>query len=179
MATTGNFITTYVAPGAGGLRIAARTGLRSGWPALRRGLRHQRHPPLRQPGQLPGRPGHQFRLVALQVPIGMVFDAQGGLLVSSRDGNAVDQYDSGVVVTLSAASPSPVSVQYATADGTAIGWHGLHGTDRHRYLRAGPNFAADPARDPGRSHADRQRLLQCRNCPTPRVGRPLPTATPS
>ena len=28
---------------------------------------------------------------SLQVPIGMVFDAQGGLLVSSRDGNAVDR----------------------------------------------------------------------------------------
>jgi sugar lactone lactonase YvrE len=57
---------------------------------------------------------------SLQVPIGMVFDAQGGLLVSSRDGNAVDRYDRGVTVTLSAASSTPVSVAYATADGTAI-----------------------------------------------------------
>jgi sugar lactone lactonase YvrE len=56
---------------------------------------------------------------SLQVPIGMVFDAQGGLLVSSRDGNAVYRYDRGVTVTLSAASASPVSVQYATGDGTA------------------------------------------------------------
>ncbi len=56
---------------------------------------------------------------SLNAPIGMVFNAQGALLVSSRDANAVAQYDRGVVVTLSAASPSPVSVDYATADGTA------------------------------------------------------------
>ena len=59
----------------------------------------------------------------------MIFDAQGGLLVSSRDGNAVDRYDRGVTVTLSAASTTPVSVHYATADGTAIGRHGLHGAE--------------------------------------------------
>jgi sugar lactone lactonase YvrE len=57
---------------------------------------------------------------SLQVPIGMVFNSAGALLVSSRDGNAVDQYDSGVTVTLSAASTSPVTVQYATSDGTAV-----------------------------------------------------------
>jgi hypothetical protein len=56
---------------------------------------------------------------SLQGPIGMAFDAHGGLLVSSRDGNAVGRYDRGVTVTLSAASATPVSVAYATADGTA------------------------------------------------------------
>jgi sugar lactone lactonase YvrE len=56
---------------------------------------------------------------SLQSPIGMVFDAQGGLLVTSRDGNAVYRYDRGVTVTLSAASATAVSANYATADGTA------------------------------------------------------------
>jgi DNA-binding beta-propeller fold protein YncE len=56
---------------------------------------------------------------SLSSPIGMIFDAQGDLLVSSRDTNAVDEYSSGVVVSLSSASSTPVSVNYATADGTA------------------------------------------------------------
>jgi sugar lactone lactonase YvrE len=49
----------------------------------------------------------------------MIFDAEGALLVSSRDTNAVGRYDRGVVVSLSATSSTPVSVPYATADGTA------------------------------------------------------------
>jgi DNA-binding beta-propeller fold protein YncE len=53
-------------------------------------------------------------------PYGMVFNAQGALLVTNIYTSSVDQYNSGVVVTLSAASTSPVSVQYATADGTAV-----------------------------------------------------------
>jgi sugar lactone lactonase YvrE len=56
---------------------------------------------------------------SLQTPLGIAFDSQGGLLVSSRDGNDVDRYDRGVTVTLSAASSTPVTVQYTTADGTA------------------------------------------------------------
>jgi sugar lactone lactonase YvrE len=53
-------------------------------------------------------------------PIGIVFNAQGALLVSNQYGNSIVQYNSGVVVTLSAASSSPVTVQYATSDGTAL-----------------------------------------------------------
>jgi DNA-binding beta-propeller fold protein YncE len=53
-------------------------------------------------------------------PFGMVFNAQGALLVSNGYGNSVVQCNSGVVVTLSAASTSPVTVQYATSDGTAL-----------------------------------------------------------
>jgi sugar lactone lactonase YvrE len=56
---------------------------------------------------------------SLRAPLGMTFDAKGGLLVSSRDGNAVYRYDRGVTVTLSGPSATPVSVSYATADGTA------------------------------------------------------------
>ena len=55
----------------------------------------------------------------LRGPIGMTFNSQGALLVSSRDTNTVVRYDSGVVVTLSAASPTPVSVNYQTSGGTA------------------------------------------------------------
>jgi sugar lactone lactonase YvrE len=56
---------------------------------------------------------------SLRSPIGIIFDAQGNLLVSSRDTNAIGRYDRGVTVTLTAPSTSPVSVGYATADGTA------------------------------------------------------------
>ncbi len=88
---------------------------------------------------------------SLQSPIGMVFDGQGGLLVSSRDGNAVDQYDSGEVVpTLSAASSTPVTVAYAgAADGTATaGKDYTAQTGATVTIALGPNFAANPARDP-------------------------------
>jgi sugar lactone lactonase YvrE len=53
-------------------------------------------------------------------PFGMVFNAQGALLVSNQYENSVVQYNSGVMATLSAVSTSPVTVQYATADGTAV-----------------------------------------------------------
>jgi DNA-binding beta-propeller fold protein YncE len=53
-------------------------------------------------------------------PFGMVFNAQGALLVSNQYGNSVVQYNSGVTATLSAASSSPVTVQYATSNGTAV-----------------------------------------------------------
>jgi DNA-binding beta-propeller fold protein YncE len=57
---------------------------------------------------------------SLDSPVGMILDAQGDLLVSSRDANAVDRYNHGTLVTLSAASTSPVTVQYTTSDGTAL-----------------------------------------------------------
>ena len=117
-ATTGAFITTYVAQGVGGLDIPRGIAFDQegrlyvadfGTNAIHRYDSQGNY--LDDP--VPSSAS------SIQVPIGMVFDAQGGLLVSSRDGNAVAQYDSGVVVTLSAASTTPVSVQYATADGTA------------------------------------------------------------
>jgi WD40 repeat protein len=52
-------------------------------------------------------------------PLGLAFDAQGALLISSVNNDAVVRYDRGVVVSLSAANPTPVTVDYATADGTA------------------------------------------------------------
>jgi sugar lactone lactonase YvrE len=53
-------------------------------------------------------------------PFGMVFDTQGALLASNPFTNSVVQYNNGVVVSLSAASTSPVTVQYATSDCTAL-----------------------------------------------------------
>lgn len=58
-------------------------------------------------------------VLSARVPIGLIFDAQGALLVSGRDTNNVGRYDRGVIVTLSSPSPTPVSVDYATVDGTA------------------------------------------------------------
>jgi sugar lactone lactonase YvrE len=52
-------------------------------------------------------------------PLGLAFDAQGALLISNSHSNTVVRYDRGVMVSLSAASPTPVSVNYATADGSA------------------------------------------------------------
>jgi DNA-binding beta-propeller fold protein YncE len=58
--------------------------------------------------------------VTLNKPKGMAFDAQGNLLISCNLNNTIVRYDRGVVVTLSEASSTPVSVSYATADGTAV-----------------------------------------------------------
>jgi streptogramin lyase len=57
--------------------------------------------------------------LTLSEPLGLTFDAQGALLISNSSYNAVVRYDRGVVVSLSAASSTPVSVNYATADGSA------------------------------------------------------------
>ncbi len=118
-ATSGNFITTYIAQGAGGLDIP-------------RGLAFDQEGRL-YVADFGTNAIHRYdsqgnylddpvtsSASSLQVPIGMVFNSAGALLVSSRDGNAVDQYNSGVVVTLSVASSTPVTVAYATADGTAV-----------------------------------------------------------
>ena len=55
----------------------------------------------------------------ITVPQAITFDAQGNLLICCYNNNMVARYDRGVVVTLSAASSTPVSVNYATADGSA------------------------------------------------------------
>jgi glucose/arabinose dehydrogenase len=57
---------------------------------------------------------------SLNAPVGMAFDAVGNLLLSSRINNIVVRYDRGVNVTLSAASATPVSVNYTTVDGSAL-----------------------------------------------------------
>ena len=56
----------------------------------------------------------------LSEPLGLTFDAQGALFISCTHENTVVRYDRGVVVSLSAASSTPVSVNYATADGSAL-----------------------------------------------------------
>ena len=68
---------------------------------------------------------------SLGQPYGMTFDAQGDLLISCHDPNSVVSYTRGVDVTLSAASSTPVSVNYATADGSALAgtnYYALSGT---------------------------------------------------
>jgi glucose/arabinose dehydrogenase len=68
---------------------------------------------------------------SLSKPIGMTFDAQGELLITDQDYNSVVRYANGVDVTLSAASSTPVSVNFATADGSALAgtnYYALSGT---------------------------------------------------
>jgi DNA-binding beta-propeller fold protein YncE len=57
---------------------------------------------------------------SLSKPFGLAFDAQGRLLIACKNTNSVVRYDRGVTVTLSAASSTPITVNYATADGTAL-----------------------------------------------------------
>ena len=57
---------------------------------------------------------------SLSRPVGITFDTQGNLLISSNTSNTVVRYDRGVVVSLDAPSSTAVSVNYATADGTAL-----------------------------------------------------------
>ncbi len=116
--TTGNYLNTVVAPGVGGLQNPT-------------GLAFDQDGRL-YVADLATNAIHRFDSLgnylddvvlgsasSLSSPVGMIFDAQGDLLVSSRDSNAVDEYNSGVVVTLSSASATPVTVNYATANGTA------------------------------------------------------------
>jgi sugar lactone lactonase YvrE len=57
---------------------------------------------------------------AIAKPRGMIFDAQGNLLIACLNNNTVERYDRGVAVSLSAPSSTPVSVSYTTADGSAL-----------------------------------------------------------
>jgi sugar lactone lactonase YvrE len=118
--TSGGFITTYVAQGAGGLEsprgLAFDQDGRLYVADEGTGAIHRYDS---QGNYLDDPVTSSAAASSSLVPIGMVLNAQGALLVSSRDANAVAQYDSGVVVTLSAPGPSPVTAQYATADGTA------------------------------------------------------------
>jgi sugar lactone lactonase YvrE len=58
--------------------------------------------------------------ISVLYPVGLAFDAQGRLLIAGRNSNTVVRYDRGVTATLSSASATPVSVSYATADGSAL-----------------------------------------------------------
>jgi DNA-binding beta-propeller fold protein YncE len=115
---TGNFISTYVTPGEGGLVTPRGLAFDQdgrlyvadvGTNAIHR---------YDSTGQYLDDPVASGT-TSERSPIGMIFDAQGDLLVSSRDTNTIGRYNGGTVVTLSAASATPVSVSYATADGTA------------------------------------------------------------
>jgi len=57
---------------------------------------------------------------SLNRPVGITFDTQGDLLISCNTSNTVVRYDRGVTVSLDAASATPVSVSYATSDGSAL-----------------------------------------------------------
>jgi glucose/arabinose dehydrogenase len=68
---------------------------------------------------------------SLWEPRGITFNAQGDLLITSNTANSVVSYTRGVDVTLSAASSTPVSVNFATADGSALAgtnYYALSGT---------------------------------------------------
>jgi N-acetylneuraminic acid mutarotase/sugar lactone lactonase YvrE len=116
--TTGAFISTYVAPGAGGLIDPRGLAFDQegrlyvadiGISAIHRYGNAGQY--LDDPVVI-GDP-------AVVSPVGLVFDAQGRLLIASRDSNAISRYDQGVTVTVSQASPTPVSVGYATTDNSA------------------------------------------------------------
>ncbi len=94
----------------------------------------------------------------LAKPAGMAFDSKGALLISVRDSNSVVRYDSGVVVSLSSSSSTPVSVDYATADGSATAstkyfvqtgtvTFNPGQTSRRILLAAKDNLVAEPIKD--------------------------------
>lgn len=53
--------------------------------------------------------------------LGITFDSQGALLISNGGTQSIARADRGVVLTLSAASATPITIAYTTADGTATG----------------------------------------------------------
>jgi sugar lactone lactonase YvrE len=56
----------------------------------------------------------------LSKPHGMIFDSQGALVITCADSDTIVRYDRGVSVSLSAASSMAVTVDYSTADGSAV-----------------------------------------------------------
>ncbi len=94
----------------------------------------------------------------LAKPFGMAFDSQGALLISVRDSNSIVRYDSGVIVSLSTISSTPVSVDYATVDGSASAstkYFAQAGTvtfapgqtSRRILLATKDNLVAEPSKD--------------------------------
>jgi sugar lactone lactonase YvrE len=57
---------------------------------------------------------------SLAKPLGLTFDARGSLLIACSNSSSVVRYDRGVVVSLSEASITPITVDYATSDGSAL-----------------------------------------------------------
>src|SRR5262249_2077630 len=67
----------------------------------------------------------------LAKPRGLVFDAQGNLLIPTSAYNTAVRCDRSVTVSLAAASSTPVIVDYATSDGSATAgkdYYALSGT---------------------------------------------------
>ncbi|MFO0847714.1 MAG: Calx-beta domain-containing protein [Gemmataceae bacterium] len=88
---------------------------------------------------------------------GMAFDPQGALLIANYNQDTVVRVDGGVVVSLDAASATPVSVSYATADGTATAGSNYYAqsgtvtfnpgqTSRRILLATKDNLAAEPSK---------------------------------
>ena len=124
----GQFIRTFVANGTGGLRDS-RTPLFDAQGNLYVADMHLNEV-LEYQGPNGPNPGAYIQAYVttgqgnLSAPNGMAIGPDGNLYVSSRDGNQVTRYapssQSSFDVTLSSASTSQVSVNYATANGTAV-----------------------------------------------------------
>jgi DNA-binding beta-propeller fold protein YncE len=115
---TGNFISTYVTPGEGELATPRGLAFDQDGRLYVADVGNNAIHRYDSTGQYIDDPAVSGT-TSQRSPVGMIFDGQGDLLVSSRDTNAIGRYDGGTVVTLSAASATPVSVAYGTADGTA------------------------------------------------------------
>jgi DNA-binding beta-propeller fold protein YncE len=112
--TTGAFLSTYVAAGSGGLGAPrgmafdqdGRLYVADFWTnAVHRydnAGQYLDDPVVASPN-------------SVLAPAGLALDAQGRLLITGRSSNSVARYDRGVTATLSAASATPVSVNYATS----------------------------------------------------------------
>jgi sugar lactone lactonase YvrE len=117
--TTGGFLGTYVAPGAGSLGEPRGLAFDAEGKLYVSDLNTNAVHRYDSSGQFLDDPIAGSG-TTLRGPLGMTFDAQGALLVSTKyDG--ILRYDSGVVVSLSSASPTPISVSYATVNGSATG----------------------------------------------------------
>jgi streptogramin lyase len=116
--TTGGFIDTFVPAGRGGLCAAFGMVFDADGRLDVTGPGHGVHRYDAQ-GNFIGDLLVDAVSASLSQPTGMTLDAQGGLLISC-DSNTVARYDRGVMVSLSGASGTPVSVAYATIDGSAL-----------------------------------------------------------
>jgi hypothetical protein len=118
--TNGSFLGAFVTTGSGGLAGPADLAFRGGFLYV---VSSSNNKVLRYNGATGAFVDELISDSGLFAPLGLLFDANGNVLVTSRDTNEIRRYgdssDAIFTINLSAPFPTPVSVSYATLDVSA------------------------------------------------------------
>ena len=119
----GRFLGAFVATGSGGLAGPSDFAFRGGYLYV---VSSTNSKVLRYSGTTGAFVDELVAGDGLVTPLGLLFEPNGNLLVTSRDSAEIRRYgetsDAVFTISLSAPFPTSVSVSYATADGTAASW---------------------------------------------------------